>query len=78
MIDKLEQVDKMIFEDSVSASNYYTEIKDYKEEYNLVLQKNTMQLSRDLSKFTHLSSPIYECFVNCFAAKVKYAQFSPV
>ena len=35
-----EQVDKMIFEDSISASNYFKEIEDYKEEYNLLLTNN--------------------------------------
>ena len=38
--DKLEQVDKMIFEDSISASKYYSEIEDYKDEYNLSLEDN--------------------------------------
>ena len=38
--DKLEQVDKMIFEDSISASKYYDEIESYKEEYNLNLEDN--------------------------------------
>ena len=35
-----KQIDKMIFEDSISASKYYKEIEDYKDEYNLVLQDN--------------------------------------
>ena len=35
-----EQIDKMIFSDSISASNYYKEIEDYKEEYNLALKEN--------------------------------------
>lgn len=35
-----EQVDKMIFLDSISASTYFKEIEDYKEEYNLVLEDN--------------------------------------
>ena len=35
-----EQIDKMIFEDSVSASNYYKEIEEYKDEYNLRLEEN--------------------------------------
>lgn len=38
--DKLEQVDKMIFEDSISASKYYNEIEEYKDEYNLSLEEN--------------------------------------
>ena len=38
--DKLEQVDKMIFEDSISASKYYSEIEEYKDEYNLSLEEN--------------------------------------
>lgn len=38
--DKLEQVDKMIFEDSISASKYYNEIEEYKDEYNLSLEDN--------------------------------------
>lgn len=38
--EKLEQVDKMIFEDSISASKYYDEIESYKEEYNLNLEDN--------------------------------------
>lgn len=38
--ETLEQVDKMIFEDSISASNYYNEIEEYKEEYNLRLEDN--------------------------------------
>ena len=38
--DKLEQVDKMIFEDSISASKYYNEIEEYKNEYNLSLEDN--------------------------------------
>ena len=35
-----KQIDKMIFEDSISASKYYDEIEEYKDEYNLVLQDN--------------------------------------
>ena len=35
-----EQIDKMIFSDSISASSYFKEIEDYKEEYNLVLEDN--------------------------------------
>lgn len=38
--DTLEQVDKMIFEDSVSASKYFSEIEEYKEQYNLILEDN--------------------------------------
>lgn len=38
--DTLEQVDKMIFEDSISASSYYSEIEEYKDEYNLKLEDN--------------------------------------
>ena len=38
--EKYEQIDKMIFEDSISASNYFKEVEDYKEEYNLVLEDN--------------------------------------
>lgn len=30
----------MIFEDSISASNYYSEIEEYKDEYNLKLEDN--------------------------------------
>ena len=30
----------MIFEDSVSASNYYKEIEEYKNDYNLRLEEN--------------------------------------
>lgn len=46
-----EQVDKMIFEDSISASSYYSEIEDYKEEYNLVLDDNqiTSKLSGEIT-----------------------------
>lgn len=35
-----EQIDKMIFSDSISASSYFKEIEDYKEEYNLLLTNN--------------------------------------
>ena len=38
--EKYDQIDKMIFEDSISASNYFKEVEDYKEEYNLVLEDN--------------------------------------
>ena len=38
--DILKQVDKMIFKDSISAYNYYGEIKEYQEEYNLMLEEN--------------------------------------
>ena len=38
--NELEQVDKMIFEDSISASKYYSEIEEYKDEYNLNLEDN--------------------------------------
>ena len=38
--DSYEQIDKMIFEDSVSASKYYNEIEEYKDEYNLRLEDN--------------------------------------
>ncbi len=40
--DTLIQVDKMIFNDSISASNYYKEIEEYKEQYNLRLEKNVI------------------------------------
>lgn len=40
--DTLIQVDKMIFNDSVSASNYYKEIEQYKDQYNLRLEKNVI------------------------------------
>ena len=30
----------MIFEDSISASKYYSDIEDYKDEYNLKLEDN--------------------------------------
>ena len=45
--DKFEQVDKMIFEDSISASKYYNEIEEYKDEYNLKLENNII-----ISEFT--------------------------
>jgi len=32
----------MIFDDSISASNYYSEIEEYKDEYNLTLVDNTI------------------------------------
>ena len=38
--DKLQQVDKMIFKDSISASKYFNEIEEYKDEYNLNLEDN--------------------------------------
>ena len=38
--DIYEQVDKMILEDSISASKYYSDIEDYKDEYNLKLEDN--------------------------------------
>lgn len=38
--DTFKQIDKMIFEDSISASNYYSEIEEYKDEYNLMLVDN--------------------------------------
>ena len=38
--DIYKQVDKMIFEDSISASKYYSDIEDYKDEYNLKLEDN--------------------------------------
>ena len=38
--ETLKQVDKMIFEDSISAAKYYKEIEEYKEEYNLMLEEN--------------------------------------
>ena len=38
--DSLEQIDKMIFEDTISASKYYSEIEEYKDEYNLKLEDN--------------------------------------
>jgi len=37
-----KQVDKMIFKDKKSASNYFNDIKDYIEEYNLKLDNNTI------------------------------------
>lgn len=47
---KLEQVDKMIFEDSISASKYYNEIEEYKDEYNLILDHNMIisQITDDI------------------------------
>ena len=38
--DIYKQVDKMIFEDSISAAKYYNDIEDYKDEYNLKLEDN--------------------------------------
>ena len=38
--DKLQQVDKMIFEDSISAAKYYSDIEEHKDEYNLRLEGN--------------------------------------
>ena len=38
--EKYKQIDKMIFEDSISASKYYEEIEEYKDEYNLRLDGN--------------------------------------
>lgn len=38
--DTFEQVDKMIFQDSISASKYYSEIEEYKDDYNLSLEDN--------------------------------------
>ena len=35
-----EQKDIMIFEDEESALDYFKDIEEYKEEYNLVLEKN--------------------------------------
>ena len=35
-----EQKDVMLFLDNESASNYYKDIEEYKDEYNLVLEKN--------------------------------------
>lgn len=35
-----KQIDKMIFEDSISANNYYKEIEEYKEQYNLKIEDN--------------------------------------
>ena len=35
-----KQKDIMIFSDEESATNYFSDIKDYIEEYNLVLEKN--------------------------------------
>ena len=35
-----KQIDKMIFDDSISASKYYNEIEEYKDEYNLKLEDN--------------------------------------
>jgi len=40
--DTFKQIDKMIFDDSISASNYYSEIEEYKDEYNLTLVDNTI------------------------------------
>lgn len=34
------QIDIMEFNDEKSASNYFEDVQDYVEEYNLVLQKN--------------------------------------
>lgn len=35
-----KQKDVMVFLDKESAANYYKDIEEYKEEYNLVLEKN--------------------------------------
>ena len=35
-----EQKDTMVFEDNESASNYFQDIEDYVDEYNLILEKN--------------------------------------
>ena len=35
-----EQKDVMEFLDNESASNYYKDVEEYKDEYNLVLKKN--------------------------------------
>lgn len=36
------EIDKMIFKDEKSAKEYFEDIKDYKNEYNLSLDKNTI------------------------------------
>ena len=45
-----EQEDIMIFEDSKSASNYFKDVEDYVDEYNLILEKNKIisQLSGEI------------------------------
>lgn len=35
-----KEIDKMIFEDEESAEEYYEDISDYIEEYNLILDSN--------------------------------------
>lgn len=38
--DTYKQIDEMVFKDSISASKYYQEIEEYKDEYNLKLEDN--------------------------------------
>lgn len=37
-----EEIDKMIFNDEESAREYFEDIDEYKEEYNLKLEKNVI------------------------------------
>lgn len=37
-----KQIDKMIFEDETAAKEYYEDVSDYIEEYNLVLNENSI------------------------------------
>ena len=37
-----KQIDKMIFSDNVTASEYFDDIKEYVDEYNLKLENNTI------------------------------------
>lgn len=38
--NKYKQIDTMTFNDEKSAEEYYKDIDEYKEEYNIVLKKN--------------------------------------
>ena len=37
-----QQIDKMIFEDDTSANDYFEDVSDYIDEYNLVLDGNVI------------------------------------
>lgn len=47
-----KQSDIMIFKDEVSATNYFNDIEEYIEEYNLVLEKNKIisNINGDIKK----------------------------
>jgi len=59
-----QQIDKMIFQDNESAKDYFDDVSDYIEEYNLVLNDNVIvsELEDSFSKEKEEIKEQYESY----------------